>query len=428
VPLMPPRSDELPRMVRVRQNLYSAPLGEEELASAAKNAVAELRVARKLAPGASVAVGAGSRGIDNYALIVRLVVEELKAAGVKPFIFPAMGSHGGATVEGQRRVLESLGITELSLGCPIRATMEVATVGETASGQPVFLDRFASEADGIVVVNRIKQHTNFRAPLESGLMKMLAIGAGKDRQASAIHRHGVPGLVDLMPRVARAVLRKSPVLGGIGILEDGRHRTARIVGVSAEAMESTEIELLDETRQWQPKLPVNELDLLIVDRIGKNISGTGMDPNVIGRCRLPDLSAFPEPVIRAITVHDITNESHGNGIGVGLADVVTRAVADKFDAKATYINSLTAGGPAKAAMPPVAENDYDAVRTAFDYLLPPKPMSRQRVIRIRDTLNLEEMLVSEAIAAEIADDASVTLAGPFGELAFDDQGSLTAIW
>lgn len=425
---MPPRSDELPRMVRVRQDLYSAPLAEKDVVVAAKKAVADLLVAQKLTPGASVAVGAGSRGIDNYALIVRTVVEELIAAGMQPFVFPAMGSHGGATAEGQRQVLQSLGINEQSLGCPIRATMEVVTLGETASGQPVYLDQFASEADGIVVVNRIKQHTNFRAPVESGLMKMLAIGAGKDRQASAIHRHGVPGLVNHMPQVARVVLEKSPVLGGIGILEDGHHRTARVVGVPAETMEPTEIALLDETRHWQPKLPVKELDLLIVDRIGKNISGTGMDPNVIGRCRLPDFPAFPEPVIRAITIHDITDESHGNGVGVGLADVVTPAVADKFNAKMTYINSLTAGSPAKAAMPPVAETDYDAVRTAIDYLLPLKPMSQQRVIRIRDTLNLEQMLVSQAVAAELADSSKVTIDGEFRDLAFDTDGKLASIW
>ncbi|MGD0897636.1 MAG: lactate racemase domain-containing protein [Thermoguttaceae bacterium] len=421
--ILPVRSDAFPRMAAVRQELYSAPLGPGGAVEEVRREVAAIDLSERIRPGMSVAVGCGSRGIDQYAAVVKAIVREIAGLGARPFIFPAMGSHGGATPEGQRRVLETLGVSESYVGCPIRSTMDVITLGATPHGLPVYLDQFAAAADAIVIVNRVKPHTNFHGPLESGLMKMLAIGAGKQRQASAIHRLGVPGLRDEMPEVARVVLQKAPVAAGFALVEDARHQLSRIVGVRAEAMEETEARLLDEIRGYQPKLPVGQIDLLVVDRIGKDLSGTGMDPNVIGRCRLVDFVAFPEPVIKVITVHDLSEKTHGNAIGVGMADITTRRVADKFDPTSTYANSLTGFSPAMGAIPIVAETDREAIRLALDYLIGAIEPERARVVRIRDTLNLEWLEASEPVLEEIRALPSIQVRGPARAMAFDAGGA-----
>jgi hypothetical protein len=425
--ILPFRSDVFPRMAAIRQELYSAPLGAAGAVEATRGELAALALGERIRPGMSVAVGCGSRGIDQYAAVVKTIVEGLIALGAHPFVFPAMGSHGGATPEGQRQVLETLGLGEASLGCPIRATMDVVTLGSTPHGLPVYLDQFAAAADAIIIVNRVKPHTNFHGPLESGLMKMLAIGAGKQRQAAAIHRCGVSGLRDFMPEVARVVLQKAPVVAGFALLEDARHQLSRVVGVRAEEIEQTEMRLLDEVRGYQPKLPVGRLDLLVVDRIGKELSGTGMDPNVIGRCRLVDFVAFPEPVIKIITVHDLTDATRGNAIGIGMADITTRRAADKFDPQRTYANVLTGFSPAMGAMPIVAETDREAIRLALDYVIGPIEPLKARVLRIRDTLNLASMEASEPVLEEIGGRASIRICGQPRPMAFDEAGALAPL-
>jgi hypothetical protein len=256
---------------------------------------------------------------------------------------------------------------------------------------------------------------------------MLAIGAGKQRQASAIHRWGVPGLRDHMPEVARVVLQKAPVVAGIALLEDARHQLSRVVGVPAADIERTEMRLLDEVRAYQPRLPVRQLDLLVVDRIGKELSGTGMDPNVIGRCRLVDFVAFPEPEIKVITVHDLTDKTSGNAIGIGMADLTTRRAADKFNPQSTYANVLTGFSPAMGAMPVVAETDREAIRLALDYLIGPVEPERARVLRIRDTLNLEHLEASEAVLEEIQGLPSIQVCGQPQPMAFDADGALAPL-
>ena len=424
VSLLAYKSQVFPRMVTVRQALYSAPLSDEDLIAAVRSQVARMDAENQITADRRVAIAAGSRGIDRYDQIVRTVVEEIKARGADPFVFPAMGSHGGATADGQTGVLARLGITEQSVGCPIRATMDVVTLGETEHGVPVVLDRYASQADAVVLVNRVKPHTNFHGPIESGLMKMLAIGAGKHVQASNIHRYGVTGLRDYMPDVARVSLQTAPIVGGIAILEDARHETSRIVGVAAAQMEQQEAELLDGIRDYQPKLPVDALDVLIVDRIGKELSGTGMDPNVIGRCRLLDFHAFPTPRIGAIAVLDLSDDTHGNAIGIGMADVTTRRAADKIDPRSTYTNATIGFSPAMAATPITAGSDQDAIRLALDYLTEPKPLEQIRVIHIPDTLNLETMTVSQCVADELANCESITLIAEPREMTFDADGNL----
>ncbi len=427
MPLLEPRSRNFPRMTAIRQALYSAPLTDDEVVARIRGEFAALALQQRIKQGTSVAIAVGSRGIDRIALTIRTLVEQVKALGGEPFVFPAMGSHGGATAPGQKRVLETLGVTEAFVGCPVQATMEVVTIGCTPHGLPVYLDRFASQADAIVVVNRVKPHTNFRGPLESGLMKLLAIGAGKHVQASTIHRLGVPGLRDHMPEVARVVLEKAPIVAGFALLEDGCHALTRIAGIRPADLEATEIRLLDEARAWQPHLPVGRLDLLLVDRIGKELSGTGMDPNVIGRCRLLDFNAFPEPLIKVITVHDLSDDTRGNAIGIGMADLTTRRAADKFNAKSTYTNTIIGLSPAMGALPITLDSDREVVRTALDYLCGVEPPEEARVIRISDTLHLDSMEVSESVAAELRGREDITFCGPPREMAFDEAGALAPL-
>ncbi len=425
--LLEPRGRVFPRMIPVHQALYSAPLADHEVVAQIRQEFAALGLRERIKPGTSVAVAVGSRGIDRIALTIKTLVEQIRALGGEPFVFPAMGSHGGATAAGQTRVLETWGVTEARVGCRVRATLDVATIGRTPHGLSVYLDRFASQADAIVVVNRVKPHTNFRGPLESGLMKIIAIGAGKHVQASTIHRLGVPGLRDHMPEVARVVLEKAPVVAAFALLEDACHALTRIVGVGPAELEAAEIKLLAEARAWQPRLPLGRIDLLVVDRIGKELSGTGMDPNVIGRCRLLDFNAFPEPLIKVITVHDLSEDTRGNAIGIGMADLTTRRAADKFNAKSTYTNTIIGLSPAMGALPITLDGDREVVRTALDYLCGVEPPEEARVIRISDTLHLDSMEVSESVAAELRGRDDITFCGPPREMAFDEAGALAPL-
>jgi hypothetical protein len=421
---MKPKSDELPKMIKLVQELYHAPLREEGIVTTVRREFQKLELGSKIGPGKTVALGAGSRGVASINLIIKTLVEEVKALGGEPFVFPAMGSHGGATPEGQRGVLESLGITEEYIGCPIKSSLEVVELGQSASGLPVYLDKNASQADAIIVTNRVKAHTNFRGHVESGLMKILAIGTGKHAQALAIHSHGVVGLRDYMPEVARAILERAPVIAGFAVLEDAYHNASKIVGVLPADFERTEERLLEESKRTMPKLPVKELDLLIIEKIGKNISGTGMDTNIVGRCRLIDFAAFPEPVIKCIIALDLTEETHGNATGVGLADLTTRRLADKIDWHATYTNCITGQGPAQAALPVVCETDQETVRIALDYLIGPIPLDQARIIRIKDTLSMAEIEVSEGLMRELAGRDGFTFQGELAEMNFDQDGTL----
>ncbi len=421
---MKAQSDKFPKMVKLTQELYQAGLGEEGIVATVQREFEKLDLGGKIGPGRTVALGAGSRGVASIDLIIKTLVAEVKKLGGVPFVFPAMGSHGGGTAEGQREVLATLGITEEYIGCPIKATMEVVELGHSASGLPVYLDKYASEADAIIVTNRVKAHTNFRGHIESGLFKMLAIGTGKHTQALAIHAHGVFGLRDYMPEVARAILERAPVVAGFAVLEDGYHNASRIIGIAPADFERTEERLLEESKRTMPKLPVKELDLLIVERIGKNISGTGMDTNVVGRCRLIDFAAFPEPIIKCIIALDLTDETHGNATGMGLADLTTRRLADKIDWKATYTNCITGQGPQQAALPVVCESDQEAIRVALDYLIGPQPLEQARIIRIKDTLSLAEIEVSEGLMRELTGRDGFTFQDEPADMSFDPDGML----
>ena len=421
--LMKEQSDKFPRMVKLTQQLYSAPLGDEGIVASVEREFARLNLSGKIGPGKTVALGAGSRGVASINLIIKTLVAQVKALGAEPFVFPAMGSHGGATDEGQKEVLGTLGITEEYVGCPIKSSLTVVELGLSPSGLPVYLDKNASQADAIIITNRVKAHTNFRGHVESGLMKMLAIGTGKHAQAMAIHKHGTRGLRDYMPEVARTILQRAPVVAGFAVLEDGYHQASRITGIPADEIERTEERLLEEAKRIMPKLPVTALDLLIIEKIGKNISGTGMDTNVVGRVRLADYDKFPEPVIKAIIALDLTDETHGNATGMGLADLITRRFADKVDFRATYINCLTGQGPAQAAMPVPLDNDREAVRVALDYIIGAVPPEDARVIRIKDTLSMAEIEVSESLMRELQGRDGFSF-GELKDMQFDEAGTL----
>jgi hypothetical protein len=408
----------LPTMIRVRQTFARPRVADIPRTVAETLEAARLPVKR----GDTVAVGAGSRGIANIDTIVGAAVRYLLDCGARPFVFPAMGSHGGATPEGQLSVLAHYGISEATMGCPVRATMEVTQVGE-ALGLPVWLDRYASEADWIGLVNRIKPHTDFKGTIESGLFKMMTIGLGKWKGAVQYHRANVNhGYETVITSVGREMLAKARIGFGLGIVENGYDETAQIEAFSAQELEAGERRLLKSAREWMARLPFSPIDVLIVEQIGKNISGSGMDTNVIGRPTNP-FEPFPaDPKILWIVALDITDESYGNATGLGNADFTTRRLVDKIDMKATLINCITACAPWGARVPATYETDREAVETALSCigLTPPE---RARVIRIKNTLMLGELEISEAFAAEVDKRRDLTTLGT-APLEFDVAGRL----
>jgi hypothetical protein len=410
----------LPTMLRLRQTFARPRVADIPGSVARTLAAAALTIKR----GDTVAVGAGSRGVANIDVIVGATVRYLRDLGARPFVFPAMGSHGGGTAEGQLSVLEHYGITEATMGCPIRATMDVVQVGE-ALGLPVWLDRHAAEADWIGLVNRVKPHTDFKGSIESGLFKMMTIGLGKWKGAVQYHRANVSRSYEtVITAVGREMLAKARIGFGVGVVENGYDETAHVEAFGPADLEAGERRLLKSAREWMARLPFSPIDVLIVEQIGKNISGSGMDTNVIGRPTNP-FEPFPaDPRITWIVALDITEESYGNATGIGNADFTTRRLVDKIDMKATLINTITACSPGMAKVPATYETDREAIETALDCigLTPPE---RARVIRIKNTLVLGELEVSEAYAAEVARRGDLTRLGE-GPLRFDATGRLLA--
>ena len=387
---------QFPRMCDVRQRFDNPVIAD--VALAVHEQLATLNLQNIVRTGQTVAVTAGSRGIANIALILRETVQYLKDVGASPFIVPAMGSHGGGDVTGQLEVLHGLGITEDSVGAPIRATMDTVVVAETEFGIPVHFDRFAHDADHVLVVNRVKPHTRFVGPIESGLHKMMLIGLGKRNGAEAYHSgilsHSFTQMID---SIAEKVLQTCHVVGGLAILENAVDETALIEAVAPGDFGRREPELLKLACQWLPTLPMAETDLLIVDRIGKNISGVGMDANVVGR-KYNDHAATDLDVARClrIMVRSLTAETHGNGAGIGMAEFTTQRCVDQVDHVKTSINCITANHPEAGMIPITLPTDADAVRAALTTVGMVQP-SNARVIQISDTLHLTRTRVSEAL-------------------------------
>jgi hypothetical protein len=370
--------------------------------------------------GQRVCLAVGSRGIDRIAEVVRAAVAAVRALDADVFAVPAMGSHGGATPEGQLEVLASLGIREDTLGCEIRSSMATVQIGEVAGGIPVFLDRHAhDEADVIVPINRIKPHTDFTGPVESGLLKMIAIGLGKQRGADAFHGQGFSTFAELIPAVAELTLARMNIPFGLALLENGYARLRRIEAVPVARMYAREQELRDEADQYLARLPMTELDVLIIDRIGKDISGLGMDSNVVGRYYTGPTGQPPS--IQRIVVRDLTDETEGNAVGIGMADVVLRRVADRMDRTKTYMNCITAKTPEGARIAMMVDTDREALDIAIACCLKVDP-ARARVARIVDTKHLEWFYASESVLADLKSSGSSDIAGPVGPIAFDAEG------
>jgi hypothetical protein len=411
----------LPDVWTVEQKYETPALSEAQIEQRTREAVERLVRHAGLKPGATVAVGVGSRGLDNLVVTVRAAIAELRARGLEPFIVPAMGSHGGATAEGQTEVLHGYGITPEAVGAEIRATMEVEQVGalegEEAgpfAGHPLYRDRNALAADTVLLINRIKPHTDFVGPLESGIAKMSVIGLGKRHGAESIHRYGAYGLRELMPRVARALAAKLPFLGGIALIENELGRTCELHALKPDEVgREPEIALTRHARTLIPRLPFSELDVLIIDEMGKNISGSGMDTHVIGRGFMPSIveQEWGGPNIRIIAVLDLTAPSHGNATALGLADLTTRRLIAKADFNATYINLRTSGegGVLRGRLPLVMPTSEDCVRTAIA-TCGHGDLSQVRLARIRNTADTRFLEVSAALLEPARQNPSLRVA------------------
>jgi hypothetical protein len=383
----------LPRMANIRQRFEATRLHDIPEAIASEFRRPDVR--GRVKPGQVVAVGCGSRGVANIAEIARCVIRELQVLGARPFVFPAMGSHGAATAEGQKKVLESYGISEAATGVPIRASMDTVVVGHLADGTAVHVDKHAAEADGIVVINRIKPHTGFRGATESGLTKMLSIGIGKIAGAATYHSHGMDRFPELLPEIRDVVVGTRNVLFGVGIVENAYDETALVEVVPAYELKEREPELQKLAKQFMPQLYFDEIDVLIIDEMGKNISGAGFDPNITGRNRRA-VKWVTKPLVKKIVVLGLTRESMGNATGIGSADVITMRLWREFDVASTYANIITSANLDGAAIPMVMNTDRDAISLAVKTVVRVKP-ANCRIVRIKNTLHLSEIQVSEPL-------------------------------
>ncbi len=414
------RDVPIPRVLRIRQR-YERPI----IADVEATFLERLHgsdVLDTVKPGMSIAIGVGSRGITNQLPIIRLLVSVLKERGTAPFIVPAMGSHGGATADGQRKVLEALGVTEETTGAPIKAAMDVTMMGTAENGLTSWFDVHAAGADRIVVVNRIKPHVAFRGTYESGLMKMIAIGLGKQKGADTCHNLGMGRMAENIAALGRAGIATGKIAFGVALLENGYHETCRIEVIPASCIEAEEAILQVEAKRLEPRILFDDLDVLVIDEIGKEISGSGFDTNVVGRYDTPYITS-EVPRITRIACLDITEQSRGNGFGLGMMDFTTRRAFEKFSFEETYPNCITTTIPHGVKIPMVLENDRQAIQAAIktcnvlDY-------SRVRFARIKNTnlahlLEISENLTEEARAHEYMD----ILSEPY-EMVFDGDGNL----
>jgi hypothetical protein len=410
------------KLVEVRQS-FEAP-AVTDVSETVREEVGKLLRRRNLPPGSRVGITAGSRGVNDAVEVYRACVKTLIEVGHSPFLFAAMGSHGRGTADGQRDLLGSLGVTEEKIGAPVFCSDEVLGLGETIgprTGLPVYAAREAAEADGILIVNRVKPHTSFHGPHESGLMKMLAVGMGRARGAEMVHRLGWGAMVEAVESIGGAALERLPVIGGLAVVENAREQTALIQGLLPEEISDGESHLLELAREYMPALPLDEMDVLVVREMGKNYSGTGMDTNVIGRLRLEGLPEPQRPSIHYLAVLDLSEASHGNATGVGLADFVTERLAAKVDREATYLNCLTSGGPIRAAVPMTLPDDRSVFEAIWKALKPERDAD-VRLMIVDNTLHLGRLWVSERLVGELAERERVEVVGEPFPLQFDAEG------
>jgi hypothetical protein len=411
----------IPAMTPVRQTTPQPLI--TDVAGEARRHWQSSGLARVLKPGAQVAVAVGSRGIANLAVIVRATLEYLRDLGTEPFVVAAMGSHGGATSEGQRQLLADYGVHEAALGVPVKTDMDVARIGTNAWGEPVFWDKNALSADAVVTISRVKPHTDFRGRYESGITKMLVIGLGKREGASQHHRWGVRGLRDMLPETARVVLQKTPFVAGLAVLENAREQTARLQVVNRDQLLETEPPLLEEARSLMGQLPFDQLDLLVIGEIGKNYSGAGIDPNVVGRLLMETQTEPERPKITRICALDLSPESHGNGTGCGIADLTTERLLAAIDPEPFRMNNLTACFLWRSKLPFAFPDDSACITAGLETCWQPNT-DRVRFAIIPNTLEVTELWLSPALVAEASEHPHLEITGPTRLLPFDEVGNL----
>lgn len=409
----------IPKMAKVNVRF-----NDEQIVDLGGDLGAKLRqphIMEKVKPGMEIAIAVGSRGLDRIVELTAVTVKVLKEAGAKPFIVPSMGSHGGATAEGQREVLAHLGVTEESAGCEIRSSIEVVQLGALPNGLPVYLDKYAAAADGIVVINRIKPHTAFRGPVESGIMKMISIGLGKQKGAEACHQLGFKYMAENVPAMAKMIMEKKPVLFGVATIENAFDKVAVVEVLTPEEITDKEPQLQLRAKELLPKLFFDQLEVLIIDEIGKNISGDGMDPNITGRYPTPYAHGGPD--VNKMVVLDLTPQTEGNANGVGTADFTTQRLVDKMDLEVTYANGLTSTVVAPTKIATTLPNDKEAIQAAvktsnvLDF-------NQAKIVRIKNTLVLSQIEVSEALFEYVKQHPQMELASEPYDLSFDEHGNL----
>ncbi len=385
----------MPRMIKVHQRFHAPEI--EDVVGAVHQTINDEQVLTRISKGDRVAIAVGSRGVADIPILVREVVNAVKSVGGQPFIVPAMGSHGGATAEGQKDVLEKMGVTEAFIGASIKSNMDVVEVGRLPNDLPIFIDKNAYEADKIIVINRIKPHTAFRGPVESGLMKMITIGLGKQKGAEAAHAYSFKYMAEHVPEMAKIILSKLPIIFGLGVLENAYDRPAKLVAIPAERLEEAEPQLLLEAKALMPRIYFDSIDVLVIDEIGKDISGDGMDPNITGRYATPYASGGPE--VARIVVLGLTDKTHGNANGIGLADITTKRVFDAIEWEKGYANALTSTVIGVVKVPMFLETDELAIKAAIK-TCNALDLNKVRLVRIHNTLHLKEIWISESLLPE----------------------------
>lgn len=371
--------------------------------------------------GASIAITVGSRGIANIPVITKAIVDNVKTYGGKPFIVPAMGSHGGATAEGQRKILEGMGVTEEFIGAPIRSSMEVVEVGKTSKNKPVYIDKNAHEADGIIVAGRIKPHTAFQGPYESGLYKMMTIGLGKQLGAEFSHSEGFGVMHDNVPEIARVMMKESPIIFGVGIIENAFDNTCIIKALKADEIDTEEPKLLLQAKKLMPEIKIHEFDILIVDQIGKNFSGDGMDPNITGTFCTPYVTGPMK--IKRYVILDLSDETHGNAVGMGMSHISTKRMFDKCDLDQGYVNCMTNTVVNPAFLPIIMKNDKMAISAAVQTAVG-CDKDNPKIIRIANTSHIENIYVSEALKSEVDNNNELSFTGDYAPFGFNENGNL----
>jgi hypothetical protein len=392
----------LPEIIKIKQIFNNDKI--DNIEDTIKKELSKINV--NIKKNSNIAITVGSRGIANLNTIIKTTVDFIKEKGANPFVIPAMGSHGGATADGQKKILENYGITEKYLNIPVRSSMEVIELPQDNLKNKVYIDKIASESDGIIIINRIKPHTSFHGNHESGLMKMLVIGLGKHKGAIEIHKYGVNGLKNLILPTAKQIIKHNKILFGLALVENAYDEIMLIKALNPSEFENSEQKLLKTAKKNMPKLPANDIDILIIDQLGKNISGVGIDPNIIGRMRIQGIDEPENPKIKRIIISNLTNGSNGNAIGMGLADFITKKFYKKIDFKSTYENALTTTFIERAKIPIVMDNEktafLQAIRSLGNIVA-----EKLKIIRIKNTLKLDEVYVSKPIYDEIKDNPNI---------------------